>query len=151
MSGRAFDAILEKDDRTRAAGVRLLFDPVEAFGGKRAPVRGTINGLAFRTTVIAMGGGSWLGFRQDQQRAAGVTWGDTVHIEVERDDEPREVEVPEDLAAALAADPEAKARFDALSFTHRRERAGFVAEAKRPETRARRIEETLQVLRRPRP
>lgn len=115
-------------------------------GGVRIPVAGSINGTAFRTTVFRMGGFTGIAFRQALQQAAGVAPGDAVVLELERDTEKRTVEEPADLAAALGADPAARAAFDRLSFTKRREYAEWVAGAKRPETRERRVGQTVERL-----
>jgi bifunctional DNA-binding transcriptional regulator/antitoxin component of YhaV-PrlF toxin-antitoxin module len=140
-----FQAQLER--RGRGVLVELPFDVRDAFGQARPPVRGTIEGVPFRSTVAVYGGRSYLGFRRELREAAGVGPGDTVAIEVERDDEPREVTVPADLAAALAEDPQAADAWDQLSFTHRREYVDAIEEAKREETRRRRIEQALEALR----
>jgi uncharacterized protein YdeI (YjbR/CyaY-like superfamily) len=79
--------------------------------------------------------------------SAGVEAGDTVDVAIELDTMPREADVPEKLAGALAADPAAKAAFESLAFTHRKEYARWVADAKREETRDRRVTQTIQMLR----
>ena len=121
----------------------------ERLGGRaRIPVRGTLNGLAFRGSTMPTGdGGHCLGFRKDQRAAAGVEIGDLVDIEVERDEGERTVELPPELEAALEAEPDLRAAFERLSYTDRRERALAVASAKRPETRERRLASLLQHLR----
>jgi uncharacterized protein YdeI (YjbR/CyaY-like superfamily) len=80
------------------------------------------------------------------RESIGKSVGDRVHIVLERDREPREVEPPADLTEALDADPEARAFFDALSYTHRREYVEWIVEAKRPETRERRVRQALEML-----
>jgi hypothetical protein len=116
-------------------------------GAKRFPVVATINGHPFRLSVARMGGEFLLGLRREVREQAGVEAGDVVDLRLELDSAPREVEVPAALAAALAADPEAKARFDALAFTHRKEFARRVEEAKREETRERRVAQALEMIR----
>jgi hypothetical protein len=116
-------------------------------GAKRFPVRATINGYSWRTTVTPMRGENLLGLNREVRTSAGVEAGDTVEVTVELDTEPRDVEVPDALAAALAGDAAAKAAFDKLSFTHRKEYARWVGEAKREETRQRRVAEALEMLR----
>ena len=129
-------------------GVVVPGDPKAEFGGARAPVAGTVNGTPFRGRLMVYGGATYLGFRKEIRDAAGgIGQGDDVDVEIERDDAPREVEVPEALASALAADPDARRVFDALAFTHRKEYAKWVAEAKKEETRARRVERALEMLR----
>ena len=117
-------------------------------GRARIPVRGTLNGLSFRSSTMPTGdGGHLLGFRKDQRAAAGVEVGHVVTIELARDDQERAVEVPQDLAAALEREPRLRAAFDSLSYTARKERTEAVATARRPETRARRLERLLEELR----
>jgi Bacteriocin-protection, YdeI or OmpD-Associated/Domain of unknown function (DUF1905) len=116
-------------------------------GAKRFPVTATINGYTFRTTVMRMGGEYLLGMNKEVGAGAAAEAGDTVEVAIELDTAPRDVEVPEALASALANAPEALAAFEALSFTHRKEYARAVAEAKKPETRARRVAETIEKLR----
>jgi hypothetical protein len=135
--------------RGPAAAVVLDDAQVAAIGegAKRFPVRATINGYSFRTTVTRMRGEFLLGLNREVRESAGAEAGDTVEVAIELDTAPREVEVPEALAAALADDAAARATFDALSFTHRKEYARWVAEAKRAETRDRRVAKALEELR----
>jgi uncharacterized protein YdeI (YjbR/CyaY-like superfamily) len=93
-----------------------------------------------------MGGGAVLGVQKAIMAEAGVSAGDTLTVVVRNDDAPREVVVPDDLAEALRRSDEARAVFDGLSFSHRREYVDSITEAKRPETRARRVERTIQAL-----
>ena len=89
--------------------------------------------------MAVYGGQPMIGVNKANRAAAGVDVGDTFDVVVALDKEPRVVEVPADLAAALADDARRRPRFDGLSFTHRREYVEWIAEAKRPETRARRV------------
>lgn len=135
--------------RGPAAAVVLNDDHVAAVGegAKRFPVRATVNGYSWRTTVAPMRGEFLVGLNRGVRAAAGVEAGDAVEVGVELDTEPREVEVPEALASALSADEDARAAFHALSFTHRKEYARWITEAKRPETRHRRVTQALDRLR----
>lgn len=111
-------------------------------------MRGTLNGVEFKSNLMPMGDGSHcLGVHKATQVAAGIDFGDSVSIEMVEDTAPRAVDVPADLARALRAEPRTKAFFDGLAHTHRREYANWVAEAKKPETRQRRLEQTLALLR----
>ncbi len=92
------------------------------------------------------GGEFIVGLNREVREGAGAQAGDTVELELELDTAPREVEVPEALATALAGDREAAAAFDALAFTHRKEYARWIEEAKRDETRERRVAQALQML-----
>lgn len=121
-------------------GIRIPDDVVVALGGGNRPkVVATVNGHAWRTSIARMGGEFWLGASAEVRAAAGIAAGDAVELDVELDRAPRTVEVPDDLAAALAAAPAAKAAFDALSYSHQRQHVEAVLGAKAPETRARRV------------
>jgi hypothetical protein len=129
-------------------GVVVPFDAKAEFGEARPPVAGTVNGTPFRGRLMVYGGVTYLGLRREIREAAGgIEAGDSVEVEIERDEAPREVEVPPALAAALQADAEAKARFESLAFTHRREYAEWIATAKRDETRAKRVKRAVSMLR----
>jgi hypothetical protein len=116
-------------------------------GAKRFPVIATVNGYTWRTSVARMGGEFLVGLNKKVRTGAGVQAGDTVSLELKLDSEPRTVEVPAALAEALDADPEAKATFEGLAFTHRKEFARWIEEAKREETRARRVTQALDMIR----
>jgi len=116
-------------------------------GAKRFPVVASVNGYTWRTSVVRMGGEFLLGLSKEVRRGAGAEVGDEVDVTVELDTAPREVEVPEALAAALAADPEAKASFDRMAFTHRKEYARWIADAKQEQTRQRRLGQALEMIR----
>jgi hypothetical protein len=116
-------------------------------GAKRFPVVATVNGYTWRTTVVRMGGEFLLGLSKEVRQGAGAEAGDEVDVTVQLDTAPREVEVPEALAAALAADPEAKASFDRMAFTHRKEYARWIADAKQEQTRQRRLGQALEMIR----
>jgi hypothetical protein len=134
----------------RGGGGHLIDVPpqvVEALGGKgRIPVTATFDGVPYRGSIVRMGGGAVLGVQKAIMAEAGVSVGDSLTVVVRNDDAPREVEVPDDLAEALDRNGAARAVFDELSYSHRREFVSSITEAKRPETRARRIERTIQQL-----
>jgi Bacteriocin-protection, YdeI or OmpD-Associated/Domain of unknown function (DUF1905) len=127
--------------------VEVPFDVKQRFGRARAPVRGTIDGTDFRTTVAVYGNRYYIGFNKELRERAGIAIGDRVQVALELDREPRTVEVPPALAAALENDSKARAVFEALSYTHRNEYARWIAEAKRDETRDRRVDKALAMLR----
>ena len=130
-----------------ATAIILTDDQVAALGaGKRAPVRVTIDGHSARLRLAVMGGQNCVGLSRANRAELGVDIGDTVTALIEVDDTPREVEVPAALAEALAADPVAAQAFEKLAFTHRKESAVWVAEAKREETRERRVGQALEML-----
>ena len=129
-----------------AGFIELPFDPKEAFGKVRAPVKVTLNGYTFRTTVAAMGGPPCIGIRTSYREAAGLEGGEKVEVRVALDDEPRVVTPPADLVKALKAAPPAWDRWRELSFTHQREHAEAVEGAKKPETRERRIANAVAMI-----
>jgi len=130
-----------------AGYIELPFDPKEEFGKVRAPVKVTLNGYTFRTTIAAMGGPPCIGIRTSYREAAGLEGGEKVEVRVALDDEPRVVTPPADLVKALKAAPPAWDRWRELSFTHQREHAEAVEGAKKPETRTRRIANAVAMLR----
>ena len=140
-----FEAVVEAAGRGGHL-VEIPFDVAAVFGAKRPPVNSTVNGAPFRSTVAGYGGRSLLEQDRDVREAAGgVAAGDTVTVELERDDEERTVELPTDLRAALDAD--LLAFFESLSYTHRREYVRWIEEAKRDDTRRRRVERAVEMLR----
>jgi len=116
-------------------------------GARRFPVVATVNGYTWRTSVARMGGEFLVGLNRDVREGAAVQAGDEVEVALELDTAPREVDVPDALAAALAADPPVQAAFDALAFTHRKEYARWIAAAKRDETRQRRVQQAVDMIR----
>jgi hypothetical protein len=123
-------------------------EAVEALGaGKRPPVRVTINGYTYRNTVAVMDGQFMIGVSSEHRGPAGVSGGEDVDVELELDTAPREVQVPADLAAALAAEPSAQATFERLSYSNKSWHVLQATGTKNPETRARRIEKSVAALR----
>jgi hypothetical protein len=151
MSSQRFRATLQLHGRT-ATGIVVPPEVVESLGaGRRPPVRVTLHAsdgpYTYRSTVAPMGGENLVGVSAEHRAAAGVSAGDELEVELEHDTEPRVVEVPEDLASALAEDPDARRFFDGLSYSHQRAYAEWVASAKKPETRAARVGQATQMLR----
>ena len=135
--------------RGPAAAVVLDDDQVAVVGegAKRFPVKAVVNGYPWRTSVARMGSEFLVGLSREVRQGAGVEAGDEVEVVIELDTAPREVEVPPVLAQALAADPRAQAAFDAMAFTHRKEYARWITEAKKEETRDRRVQQAVEMIR----
>ena len=135
--------------RGPAGAIVLDDDQVAQIGGgaKVFPVKVTVNDRPARLRLARMGGESLIGFNKQVRAELGVEIGDQVHAVIERDDAPREIAIPEELQQALDAEPAAKAAFDKLAPSHRKEHARAIAEAKRPETRAKRVAATIEALR----
>ena len=130
-----------------SAYVDLPFDVPAAFGTNgRVSLKGTINGHPFATSTSPRHGHWYFVVNRQMRSAFGVGPGDTVEVTVDRDDEPRSVEAPADLAAALSGAPDAEARWEAMSYSHRKQYVAWVEEAKRPDTRARRVERSLGMI-----
>ena len=121
----------------------------ELGGGKRPPVVITVNGHSWKSRLAIMRGRVLIGLSKANREGAGVETGDEVEVELALDTEPREVVEPDDLAAALDADPAARAAYDALSYSRRRQHVLAVDGDKKPETRRRRIDAVLAELRDP--
>lgn len=119
----------------------------ELGGGGRPKVVVTVNGYTFRSSIARMGGEYWLGVSAERRAAAGVKAGDLLDLEIELDTAPREIEVPADLAAALDADPAAKAFWGTLSYSNQRWHAEQITGARKPETRAARVTKSVDMLR----
>ena len=145
---KRFRALVERREGGEVCSIQIPFDVEQTFGGRgRVPVRGTINGAPFRSSVFRMGGDChFMVVNRQMREAAGVTGGETVPVTMERDDAPRVIEPPDDFARALKANSEARATWDKLSYTHQREHVQSIEDAKKPETRQRRIENSIRLL-----
>ena len=142
-----FTTTVELGGKT-ATGFQVPNDVVVALGkGKKPPVNVTINGHTYRSTVAAYGDVSMLPLSAENREAAGVKAGDEIDVELELDTAPRVVEVPDDFAAAIAADPAAAAFWPTLSYSNQRWHVLSIEGAKAAETRQRRIEKSVSLLR----
>ncbi len=120
----------------------------ELGAGKRPLVKVTIDGTySFVYTIAVMGGRNMIGFSAAHRAASGLNGGDEVEIDLQLETAPREVDMPPELTAALAADPAAAAAFEKLSFTFRKEHARSISEAKAEETKQRRLDKIMAGLR----
>jgi hypothetical protein len=146
--GENLTVTLTLEPRGPAAAFLLSDEQVAAVGGGRKafPVRVSVNGVTLPLRLARMGGVNMIGLARAAREQAGVSIGSTYQVEIVADTAVREVEVPEDLAAALAHDAEARAAFEALAATHRKEFVRWVTEAKRDATRAERVARTIGML-----
>lgn len=142
MVSKTVDVSILQDDGMCA--VPIAFDPAAVFGKVRAPVKVTINGYTFHSTIARMGGQTFIPLRKSNRDAASVKGGDRVKVKIEFDPVERTVEVPADLAKALKADPSVWRAWQELSYTHRREGVESVLSAKKTETRARRVAKVVE-------
>jgi hypothetical protein len=144
-----FTAEILKDDDTSGCAIVIPFDPKELFGRVRVPVTVTVNGYTYTSTICALDGRYWIPVNKTVREGAKVAAGEKVKVEVAEDAAPRVVKAPADLAKLLKADAKLKAAWEKLSFSHKREHVGALEEAKKPETRARRLEKLTEALRAP--
>lgn len=141
-----FHTTILQGDKT-ATGIHVPDEVVDSLGsGRRPPVKVTINGFTYRSTIAVMGGIYMVGVNAENRAGAGVAGGDEVDVDIELDTEPREVVVPEDFAAALDAEPKARETFDGLSYSMKSYHVAQVTGAKTDETRQRRIAKSVGIL-----
>jgi len=142
-----FHATVEQGGKT-ATGITVPDEIVAALGaGKKPAVTVTINGYTYRTSIATVSGTFKVGVSAEVREAAGVKGGDEVDVEIALDTAPREVAVPADFAAALDAEPAARATFDRISYSEKRWFVLGIEDAKTPETRQRRIDKAIERLR----
>jgi hypothetical protein len=149
MTSKTFTVTIVRDGSM--CFIPLPFDPKPVFGKARAPVKVTLNGFTYRSTVAAMGGPPFVPLRRSNREAAGLQGDETLEVRLELDTDKREITPPKDLVTALKAVPSALERWRALSYTHQREHLEAIKGAKKPETRARRIEAAVRALSGPTP
>jgi hypothetical protein len=126
--------------------IPVPFDPAPVFGKVRAPVRVTINGHTYRSTIASMGGTICIPLRRSNREAAGLEGGERLEVKLDLDTEKREIEAPADLVKALRDSPPAFDRWRELSYSHQREYVEAIEEAKKPKTRARRIDQAVKAI-----
>jgi len=127
--------------------IPVTFDPKTVFGKVCAPVKVTLNGYTYRSTIAAMGGPPRIPLRRSNREAAGLEGGETLEVRLDLDTDTREVTPPADFLKALKAAPLAWHRWCELSYSHQREYAESIEGAKKPDTRARRIEAAVRAIR----
>ena len=146
-----FRTTILQGDKT-ATGIEVPDEVVKALGaGRRPPVKVTINGFTYRSTIAVYGGKSLVGVSAENRAGTGVAGGDEVDVDIELDTEPRTVTLPADFAAALDAEPRARATFDGISNSNRGWHVSSIEGAKTDETRQRRIAKSVEALREGRP
>lgn len=142
-----FRATIVQTGKT-ACGIQVPEAVVEALGGSKRPaVVITLDHYTYRSTVAPMGSEWWVGVNADHRAASDLKAGDEVQVTLELDTAPRELEVPPELEAALDADSRARAFFDGLSYSNRRVFTLSVEGTNNPETKARRVEKAIALMR----
>jgi bifunctional DNA-binding transcriptional regulator/antitoxin component of YhaV-PrlF toxin-antitoxin module len=141
-----FEVVLEKHENLEATRITIPFDVEKVFGTKRVPVKVSINSAEYRSTVMRMRGKFMMVVPKLFREAAKIKAGDVIQVTMERDTGKRTVEVPADLAKALNQNDLTDV-FSKMSYTHQKEYVNAVNEAKRQETRIKRIEKTIEMVR----
>lgn len=140
-----FEVLLEKHGEMDATGITIPFDVEKVFGAKRVPVKVWINGAEYRSTIMRMGGKYMMAVPKVFRNAAGVKAGEIIEITMEKDLEKRTVEIPADFAEALHKETLTDV-FQQMSFTHQKEYVNSINDAKKEETRLRRIEKNIEMI-----
>jgi Bacteriocin-protection, YdeI or OmpD-Associated/Domain of unknown function (DUF1905) len=147
MAKQTFIAAVKKTPMGNSACISPPFDVEKVFGKNRVKVRCHLDGVEFRSSIMRMGGSGHFMVLNKQIRAKiGKEAGDTVHVVMEEDTKPRIAVIPPDVAKALGKRKKLKAIFDALSYSHQKEYMAWIESAKKPDTRATRIEKMLKML-----
>ncbi len=143
-----FVAILKKDDNSPMLHIDFPYDVKELFGTRgNVKVKLMYDNVPHRGLLTNMGGQChFLGINKELHAKIGKKAGDEVHVTLERDTEERIVEIPDDLLVLFTANPEAKSRYEKLSYTHRKEYVRWIEDAKKPETRLNRLGKTIEML-----
>jgi hypothetical protein len=142
-----FQAKIQGKEAGVVAAITPPVDVIEWFGTRsRVPIRGPINGCAFRSSLMPMGGCHMMPVNKTLCQGAGVKPGDIVDVVMEHDAEVRTVEAPPELKTELARSKKARERWDVLAFTHKKEMASSISGAKQEETKKRRLAKVMHVL-----
>jgi len=142
-----FKALIQGQEAGVVAAITPPVDVPEFFGTRgRVPVRGTINGFRFRSSLMPMGGCHMMPVNKALCQGAGAQPGDTVDVVMERDAEERTVKPPPELKQELAKNKKAQERWEKLAFTHKKEMANSISGAKQEETKKRRLSKVMHVL-----
>jgi hypothetical protein len=143
----SFQAKIQGKEAGVVAAIAPPVDVIVWFGTRaRVPIRGTINGYPFRSSLMPCGNARMMPVNKTLRQGAGVQPGDIVDVVMERDEEERTVEAPPELKKALAKNKKAQERWDELAFTHKKEMAMSISGAKQEETKKRRLAKVMQVL-----
>jgi len=144
MKSKTFKTTIVRDGSM--CFIPVPFDPRPVFGKVRAPVKVTLNGYTYRSTIAAMGGTTFIPLRRSNREAAGLDGGETLDVTLTLDADERRVTPPRDFVKALKAAPPAWERWQELSYSHQREHVEAIEGAKKAETRARRVRKAVEAI-----
>lgn len=142
-----FDAVMKKAEGVNGAYVEMPFDLEEVFGSKRMKARAVFDNVVYQGSVVKMGGIYIIGITKAIRDQIGKQPGDSLHVIIEKDEEKRVIVLPDDFRSALEKDSEASAFYESLSYTNQNRYFLWVTSAKKPETRADRISQSVEKLR----
>ena len=141
-----FTTVIHQAEGLDGAYVVIPFDVEQTVGAKRVKVKVWFDGVLYRGSIVRMDGEYLVGLTKEVRNQIGKQPGAQVEVRVEKDEDERTVELPQELKAALENQPETLAFFEKLSYSHKREYTLWIDGAKTDETRLRRIEKTLEML-----
>jgi flagellar biosynthesis regulator FlaF len=140
---QSFTAVIKQHEGINGAYIEPPFDVKEVFGAKRVKVLATFNGIEYRGSLVSMGGCYMLGITQEIRKKIGKDFGDLINVTIEKDEEERTIETPDDFMEALKNSPEALKVFERLSFTGKKDYVNWINDAKKAETRISRLQKAI--------
>ncbi len=141
-----FTATIMQHENINGAYIEPPFNVEEVFGAKRVKVKATFDGVEYRGSIVRMGGCYMLGMTQDIRKQIGKSFGDTVEVIVEKDEEERILDIPFDLSEAMKNNINSRKTYDSLSYTAKRDYIRWITDAKKADTRQNRIEKAVNML-----
>ena len=139
-----FEAVIKKLEDKNGAYIEIPFDVEKEFGAKRVKVKAKFDNIEYRGSIVKMGGPChMIGITKDIRKKLGKEPGDIISVEVEKDEEERVVEVPEDFVKLMEENLEAKEFYETLSYSGKRKYVNWINSAKKAETREKRIAEAI--------
>jgi hypothetical protein len=143
---QTFDAVIKKHEGIDGAYIEIPFDVEQVFETKRVKVKAVFDGVEYRGSIVKMGGCYMIGMTQALRKEIGKAPGDIVNVKVEKDDEERVIELPDDFKFMLEQNPLAKEYYEKLSYSNKREYYQWITGAKKEETRKDRIKKAAEML-----
>ena len=142
-----FDAVINKHKNLNAGYIDFPYNVNKEFNKNRVKVKAIIDGCIYRGSLVKMGGDChWLAITREVRNAIGKNPGDKVHVIIEEDTEERIVDVPVDFEELMKKEPSVFEYFNSLAFTHKKEYVRWIVEAKREETRNKRLSKAIEML-----
>ncbi|MDO5292947.1 MAG: YdeI/OmpD-associated family protein [bacterium] len=145
---KQFEAIIKQKEGMDASYIEIPFDVEQVYGSKRVKVKATFDGHPYRGSIVRMGLPCYMiGITKEVRNAIGKTFGDTIKVTIEKDEEERVLEVPSELEQVFREEEEMKSFWETLSFSVKKKYCASILTAKKEETRQKRIETAIEKLR----